>query len=56
LLPNKPGDRGNTTRREALQLARLRRSGALPPVDGPQGEEEARRDLGRARAEVLRAL
>jgi transposase len=54
--PQQPGARGTTNRRAALQLARLRRSGALPPVDVPQVEEEALRDLGRARAEAIRAL
>jgi transposase len=56
LLPKKPGDRVTTTRRDALTLARLRRSGELPPVDVPQVEDEAMRDLGRARAEGSRAL
>ena len=32
LMPNKPGDRVNTERRDAVQLARLMRSGALTPV------------------------
>ena len=56
LRPTKPGDRVKTHRRDARTLARLLRSGDLPPVDVPQGEEEAMRDLGRAREEVLRAL
>src|SRR5262244_2183339 len=55
LIPKKPGDRVNTTRREAITLARWMRSGDLTPVSGPQGEEEAMRDLCRARAEVIRA-
>ena len=32
LIPNKAGDRVTTNRREAIQLARLRRSGDLTPV------------------------
>ena len=54
-IPTKPGERVKTTRRAALTLARLRRSGDLPPVSVPTGEDEARRDLGRARADALHA-
>ena len=32
LMPTKPGDRGKTDRRDAVQLARLARSGALTAV------------------------
>ena len=53
LIPQRPGDRVTTHRRDALTRARLLRSGDLPPVDVPAVEEEARRDLGRARAEAL---
>lgn len=56
LLPNKPGDRVTTHRRDASTLARLARSGDLTPVAVPQGADEARRDLCRAREESLRAL
>jgi transposase len=56
LIPNKAGDRVKTNRRDALQLARLRRSGDLTPVSVPQGADEAIRDLSRAREEALRAL
>ena len=55
LLPQQTGDRGNTNRREAITLARLRRSGDLTPVYVPQVEEAAMRDLGRARAEASHA-
>ena len=54
LSPKKASDRGNTHRRDAIKLARLMRSGDLPPVEVPAGEDAAMRDLGRARAEVLR--
>jgi transposase len=54
LSPQKPGDRGKTNRREAINLARLRRSGDLPPVDVPQVEAAAMRDLCRAREDALR--
>jgi transposase len=55
-IPKTPGDRVNTHRRDALKLARLMRSGDLPPVYVPQEEDEAMRDRCRARAEALRAL
>ena len=56
LLPTKPGDRGKTNRRDALKLARLMRAGDRTPVDVPQGEDAALRDLCRARADAIRAL
>ena len=36
LIPKKAGERVKTNRRDAMQLARLRRSGALTPVSVPQ--------------------
>jgi transposase len=48
LIPKKPGDRVKTDRRDAMQLARLMRSGDLTPVYVPKGEDEAIRDLRRA--------
>ena len=56
LMPTKAGDRVTTDRRDARQLARLRRSGDLPPVYGPAVDEAAMRALRRARAETLRDL
>jgi transposase len=56
LIPKKPGDRVKTTRREAITLARLMRSGDLTPVYVPQVEDEAMRDLCRAREDVIRDL
>jgi transposase len=55
-IPNKAGDRVITDRREARQLARLMRSGDLTPVYVPQVDDEAMRDLRRAREERLRDL
>jgi transposase len=55
-MPNKAGDRGPTDRRDAVQLARLMRSGELTPVYVPTGEDEAMRALTRAREEALRDL
>src|SRR6266511_3622960 len=56
LLPKKPGDRVKTDRRDALQLARLARSGDLTAVYVPTMEDEAIRDLTRAREEAISDL
>ena len=56
LMPNKAGDRVKTDRRDAVQLARLMRSGDLTPVYIPQVEDEAIRDLSRAREDTIRDL
>jgi len=48
-IPRKPGDRIKTDRRDAVTLARLLRSGDLTPVYVPHPEDEAMRDLVRAR-------
>ena len=56
LIPQKAGDRVKTNRRGAVQLARLMRSGDLTPVHVPQVEDEAIRDLSRAREDVLHDL
>ena len=56
VLPQQPGDRVHTARREAIPVARLMRSGDLPPVSVPAGPAAARRDLSRARAETRHAL
>jgi transposase len=56
LIPKKPGDRVKTDRRDAVQLARLMRSGDLTRVYVPTVEDEAIRALTRAREDTLRAL
>lgn len=56
LIPKKAGDRGKTDRRDAMPLARLMRSGDLTPVYVPALDDEALRDLSRAREETLRDL
>src|SRR6266511_2621924 len=56
LIPKKAGDRVKTDRRDARQLARLMRSGDLTPVYVPQVEDEAIRDLSRAREDAIRDL
>jgi transposase len=52
LIPKQPGDRVQTDRRDAVPLARLARSGDLTAVDVPKVEDEAMRDLTRARADA----
>jgi transposase len=52
-MPKKAGDRVNTDRRDAVPLTRLRRSGDLTPVDVPTVDDEASRDLIRARDEAI---
>ena len=56
MIPKKAGDRVKTDRRDALQLARLMRSGDLTPVYVPAVDDEAIRDLSRAREDTLRDL
>jgi transposase len=53
LIPKKAGDRVKTDRRDAAQLARLMRSGDLTPVYVPEVEDEAIRDLVRAREDAI---
>jgi transposase len=55
VIPQQPGDRVTTDRRDAVPWARLARSGALPAVYVPTGEDEAMRALTRARAEAISA-
>jgi len=55
-IPTKAGDRVTTDRRDAMQLARLMRSGDLTPVYVPAVDDEALRDLSRAREDTLRDL
>ena len=56
LIPKKPGGRVKTDRRDAAQLARLMRSGDLTPVYVPEVEDEAIRDLVRAREDTVQDL
>src|SRR6185436_2153594 len=50
LIPKKASDRVKTDRRDADQLARLYRAGELTAIYVPDEEDEAIRDLVRARA------
>jgi len=56
LIPKKSGDRVKTNRRDAVQLARLARSGDLTLVSVPKVEDEAIRDLTRAREDTISDL
>src|SRR6267142_3683323 len=56
LIPKKAGDRVKTDRRDAVQLARLMRSGDLTPVYVPTVDDEAIRDLSRAREDAVSDL
>ena len=55
LVPRKPGERVKTDRRDALTLPRLLRAGELTPVWVPGPEQEAIRDLTRAREDMKAA-
>jgi transposase len=54
LVPTKAGDRVKTDRRDAEQLARLFRAGELTAIHVPDPQDEAVRDLLRARYQVSR--
>jgi transposase len=56
LIPQKPGDRVKTNRRDALSLARQLRAGDLTAVWVPDAHHEAVRDLSRARGAAVRDL
>jgi len=53
LIPQKRGDKVKTDKRDAAMLARLYRAGELTEVYVPNPEDEAMRDLSRAREEVV---
>jgi transposase len=55
LVPKRSGERVKTDRRDALSLARLHRAGELTPVYVPRLEDEAMRDLVRAREDAKQA-
>lgn len=55
LIPQKPGDRVKTDRRDAAKLARLHRAGELTAIGVPTEDQEAVRDLVRAREDARRS-
>jgi transposase len=56
LIPVKPGERVKTNRRDARKLAELGRAGLLTAVQPPTPEDEAVRDLARARDDAREDL
>jgi len=56
LIPQRPGDRVKTNRRDAEGLARLLRAGELTSVWVPDAAHEAVRDLVRARSAAVRDI
>ena len=52
LIPKRPGDRVKTDRSDAIRLAQLYRAGELTSVYVPTEEDEALRDLVRAREDA----
>ena len=52
LIPRKPGERVKTDRRDSEKLSRLDRAGELTAVWVPDQEQEAMRDLTRAREDM----
>jgi transposase len=56
LIPRKPGERVKTNRRDARKLVELGRAGLLTAVQPPTREDEAVRDLARARDDAREDL
>ncbi|MEQ3515728.1 IS110 family transposase [Pseudoalteromonas sp. BZB3] len=56
LIPKKPGERVKTDKRDALKLAKLLKSEDLTPIYVPEPEDEAIRDLSRAREIAMKDL
>lgn len=56
LIPKQPGNRVKTDRRDACRLAELHRTGDLKPAWVPSEEDEALRDLVRAREDAKQDL
>ncbi|WP_163938643.1 IS110 family transposase [Paraferrimonas sp. SM1919] len=56
LLPKKPGDKIKTDKRDAANLANLLRNGDIEPIYVPEPEDEAIRDLSRAREVAMKDL
>ena len=49
LLPKKPGEKVKTDRKDAMKLAQLLKMNDIPIIYVPEAEDEAARDLSRAR-------
>ncbi len=55
MVPKRSGNRIKTDRRDAEALARLHRAGELTPIYVPREDDEAMRDLSRAREDASKA-
>lgn len=53
MTPRSNADRVKTDRRDALKLCRLARAGELTPIHVPDAQDEAMRDLVRAREDAV---
>lgn len=56
LIPKKPGERIKTNKRDALKLAKLLKSEDFTPIYVPEPEDEAIRDLSRAREVAMKNI
>lgn len=56
LIPKKPGDKVKTDKRDAMKLAKLLKSEDLTPIYVPEPEDEAVRDISRAREVAMKDL
>ncbi|PMG52204.1 IS110 family transposase [Shewanella sp. 10N.286.52.B9] len=56
LIPKKPGEKVKTDKRDALKLAKLLKSEDLTAIYVPEPEDEAIRDLSRARETAMKDL
>ena len=56
LIPKKPGERVKTDKRDAMKLAKLLKTEELTPIYVPEPEDEAVRDLSRAREVAMKDL
>ncbi|MEZ8336821.1 IS110 family transposase [Vibrio cyclitrophicus] len=56
LIPKKSGDRVKTDKRDAAKLAKLFKAEELTPIYVPESEDEAIRDLSRARETAMKDL
>lgn len=56
LIPKKPGDRVKTDKRDSLKLTQLLKSGDLSAIYVPSEEDEAVRDISRAREAAMSDL
>jgi transposase len=56
LIPKRPGDKIKTDKRDAINLTRLLKNADIEPIYVPEPEDEAIRDLSRARERAMNDL